>query len=68
VREIVDEVFDSQGHLVHHDYGDLGGGLRRRHRHEGCHALYPQSAVEGERFELCVVDNCGSECGDLARE
>jgi hypothetical protein len=36
--------------------------------YKSCNGLHPQSAVEGEQFELCVVKNCASPCGDLARE
>jgi hypothetical protein len=35
--------------------------------YQSCNGLYPSAAVTGENVELCVVDNCPTPCGDLAR-
>jgi hypothetical protein len=37
------------------------------HCYQSCNGLYPSAAVTGENLELCVVDNCPTPCGDLAR-
>jgi hypothetical protein len=37
------------------------------HCYQSCNGLYPSAAVTGENVELCVVDNCPTPCGDLAR-
>ena len=35
--------------------------------YESCNATYPSVAVQAETFELCVVDNCRTQCGDEAK-
>jgi hypothetical protein len=35
--------------------------------YESCNATYTSVAVQAEKFELCVVDHCGTECGDEAK-
>jgi hypothetical protein len=37
------------------------------HCYQSCNDSYPSAAVAGENLELCVVDNCPTPCGDLAR-